>query len=71
MYTLVGVNGNAYCVMGYVVQAMRECDYEKYEIDEYLEKATSSDYDNRLTISQEYIDKCNTKKCLDEDYEEI
>ncbi len=60
-YCLVGVNGNAFVVMGYVSKAMRECGFEKSEIDAYVKKATSGDYDNLLCVSMEYVDKCNER----------
>lgn len=58
-YTLVGVNGNAFSVMGYVSNAMRECKFTRQEIDEYRKKAMSGNYDNLIAVSLDYIDKCN------------
>lgn len=60
-YCLVGVDGNAYAVMGYVRNAMKEQGFDEAEIKEYLEKAKSSDYNNLLCVSMEYVDKCNEK----------
>ena len=34
MYTLVGVDGNAYSIMGYTAQAMRRNGFTKEEIDQ-------------------------------------
>lgn len=67
-YDLVGVNGNAYCVMGYVNQALRNEGLENL-IDEYTTKATSSDYTNLLRVSLEYIDKAN-EKAIENEWEE-
>lgn len=58
-YTLVGVDGNAYAVMGYVSKAMRETGFSKDEIDRYHKAAMSGDYDNLLRVSVEQIDICN------------
>ena len=60
-YSLVGVNGNAFAVMGYVTQAMKECGFPKTEQNTYMEKAMSKDYDNLLMVSMEYIEQCNQR----------
>ena len=58
-YCLVGVDGNAYAVMGYVSLAMQETGFTKDEITAYQHEAMSGDYNNLLCVSMEYIDKCN------------
>ena len=58
-YDLVGVDGNAFAVMGYVLKAMKECKISKEEQSDYQTKAMSGDYNNLLTVSIEMIDKCN------------
>ena len=58
-YDLVGIDGNAFSVMGYVIRAMRECRFSKEEQNEYQQKAMSGNYDNLLAVSVEYVDKCN------------
>ena len=60
-YCLVGVNGNAYSVMGYVRMAMKESGFNEQEIKAYLDDATSSDYDHLLAVSDEMVDKCNER----------
>ena len=71
-YSLVGINGNAFSVMGYVIQAMKDCNFSKSDQDAYYDEATSGDYDNLLVTSIKYIDKCNIKNALihDEDDED-
>jgi len=65
-YTLVGVDGNAFAVMGYVRRAMRECGRSKEEIDEYTKRATSSDYNNLLCVSMGVISELNEEcDCFD------
>ena len=58
-YNLVGVDGNAFAVMAYVLKAMRECKMSKEEQSDYQTKAMSGDYNNLLAVSIEMIDKCN------------
>lgn len=58
MYSLVGVDGNAFAIMAYVSRALRETDLCE-EVKEYMSKATSGNYDNLLSVSIEYIDKAN------------
>ena len=70
-YTLVGVDGNAYAIMGYVRTAMKRAKMTKEDIDAYTKDATSSDYNHLLVVSCEMIDKVNEILGLDEyeDYE--
>lgn len=58
-YSLVGVDGNAFSVMAYTKKAMKESGFSGSEIDEYLNKATSSDYNNLLCLSAKMVEKCN------------
>lgn len=37
-FSLVGVNGNAFCVMGYVKDAMRKAGFNKNEIETILKQ---------------------------------
>ena len=56
-YNLVGIDGNAYSVMGYVIQAMKREGFSKSEIDDYQADAMSDDYNHLLSVSAEMIDK--------------
>ena len=60
-YDLVGIDGNAYSVMGYVRRAMFREKFTKKEIDNYLQDAMSDDYDHLLYVSVQMIEKCNQK----------
>lgn len=60
-YNLVGVDGNAFAVMGYVMRAMRQCGKSRDEIAKYQNEATSSDYDHLLGVSIDMIEECNDK----------
>lgn len=61
MYDLVGIDGNAFSVMGYVKKAMRHTGFSSEEIDSYLKDAMSSDYKHLLRVSVEMIDECNAR----------
>ena len=61
-YDLVGVDGNAFSIMGYVSQAMKNEGFTNEEIKNYRNEATSSDYNNLLYVSLKYIDMCNEKE---------
>ena len=67
-YNLVGIDGNAFSVMGYVLKAMKECGCNKVDQAIYVENAKSSDYNHLLAVSIEMIDKCNDI-CGDSDEE--
>lgn len=57
-YDLVGIDGNAFYIMGYVSKALKNTGHSDL-IDEYREKAMSIDYNHLLMVSQEYIDIAN------------
>lgn len=57
-YTLVGVNGNAYSVMGYTARALRNEGLRDL-VDEMHRKATSGDYNNLLCVCMDYVDIAN------------
>lgn len=75
--TLVGVNGNAFCVMGTVSSWMEEAyslakqqadedgmkAFNKEAIDAYTNEAMSSNYDHLLSVSVEMVDKINDYCC--------
>lgn len=62
MYSLVGIDGNVFNIMGYVTEAMRRSGFNKSEIDGYLKECTSSDcYSRVVVISIDYLNKCNKK----------
>ena len=68
-YTLVGINGNAYSIMGYVRAAMDDANMTNDDIDAYIKDATSSDYNHLLAVSCEMIDRVNEILGLN-DYDE-
>lgn len=59
-YDLVGVDGNAFAVMGYTAKALRREGLSSL-INEMRTKAMSGDYNNLLMVCMEYIDRANEK----------
>lgn len=57
-YDLVGVDGNAFAIMGYTSSALRR---EKLGglVSEMMDRAMSGDYYNLISVCSEYIDKAN------------
>ena len=58
-YTLIGVDGNAFSVMGYVLKAMKREHCKKEEIDAYTKDAMSSDYYHLLSVSHATLEALN------------
>lgn len=61
MYSLVGVDGNAFSIMGYTRKAMQETGFSEGEIKIMLDDARSSDYNHLIYVCGNYIDKCNER----------
>lgn len=68
-YSLVGVDGNAYAIIGYTAKAMRRAGLNE-EIKQMQDEATSGDYTNLLCVCDSWIDKANKKLGLEEGLEE-
>lgn len=60
-YTLVGVDGNAFSVMGYTAKALKN-EGLGHLVDEMREKAMSGDYNNLLCVCMDYLEKANKAK---------
>jgi hypothetical protein len=52
---LIGRDGNAFFILGTVRKALLK-EGKKQETQEFMEKATSGDYDNLLRVVMEYVD---------------
>lgn len=65
-YSLVGVDGNAFSVMGFTARALRREGLRDL-VDKMREEAMSGDYDNLLAVCQGYIDLANER--AEENYE--
>lgn len=57
-YTLVGVDGNAFSIMGYTRKALRREGLEAY-VDEMMGKAMFGDYENLIRVCMEYLELAN------------
>lgn len=60
-YNLVGIDGNAYSIMGYVRKAMKAEGKTAEEMKAYTDDATSGEYNHLLAVSMEMIDELNNK----------
>lgn len=60
-YSLVGVDGNAYCLMGYTQEAMKEQGFSKKEIDETMDEAMSGNYMHLVAVLNSKIRLCNER----------
>ena len=59
-FTLVGVDGNIFAVIGYVANCMRQVHCDSYEIDAFRREVTHQDsYDSALRMCCEQVDECN------------
>jgi hypothetical protein len=52
---LVGGDGNAFAILGRVRREMRRAGVPKSEIDEFVNEATSGDYDHLLRTCMEWV----------------
>ena len=71
-FTLVGVDGNAFAVMGYTARALQRAGLRDKK-DQMFKEAQSGNYFNLLAVCDRYIDMANEALGLssdDEDEEE-
>ena len=61
MYTLDGVDGNAYAIMAYVKNALDETGRHR-QIETYLQQAMWGSYSNLVNVSQEYLNEINNEE---------
>ena len=68
-FSLIGVDGNAFAIMGYTSRALKRAGLAD-KVDEMLEKTKSGDYYHLVVVCDEYIDMANEALGLedDEDY---
>lgn len=52
---LIGMDGNAFSIMGRVLNALRGADVSQSEIDEFIKQATESNYDNLLMTVAKWV----------------
>jgi hypothetical protein len=66
-YSLIGIDGNAISIIGYVKRAMRENGYSNEALQTYQEEALSGNYDELLALSVAAIDKINRANGYDDE----
>lgn len=59
MYSIIGTDGNAFAIIGYVMQSMRTCGKTQAEIDNYRKAAIRSTYSNLIVVSEEMCRSLN------------
>ncbi len=67
-YTLVGVDGNAYSIMGYTSTALKREGLGHLD-EEMVKKATSGNYSHLIAVCDEYVQMAN-KKAEENGYED-
>lgn len=67
-YSLVGVNGNAFSVMGYTARALKREGLRDL-VGKMHEEAMAGDYDNLLAVCMKYIDIANEKSEENDEYQ--
>lgn len=65
-YTLVGCDGNAFAVMGYIAKMLKENGHSRDEIKSYEDAVQSSDYNNLLATSMDMIEMVNNELGFEE-----
>jgi len=67
-YDLVGIDGNAFSVIGYVKNAMKRSKWNNSDIALVVDQMTSSDYYNLLNIASQIIYSSPNDTDEDNDY---
>jgi hypothetical protein len=55
---LTGNDGNALGILGACLKAARKAGWNKEQVKEFQDKATSGDYDHLLNVVSAYFDVC-------------
>lgn len=63
-YTLAGVDGNAYSIMGYTSRALKQTGHRDL-VDTMFSEATSGDYNNLICVCMKYIDIANGEEVVE------
>lgn len=65
-YSLVGVDGNAFAIMGYTARALRSTNHSDL-VKQMQNEAMAGDYWNLIAVCDKYIDLANDGLEDDED----
>lgn len=52
---LTGNDGNAFAIMGAVSAALKRAKVNQLEIDQYINRSTSGDYENLLRVAASFV----------------
>ena len=58
MYSLIGVDGNAFAILGYTARALKQTGHRDL-VDKMYDEAKSGDYYNLIAVCDRYIDIAN------------
>lgn len=70
-YSLIGIDGNAFSIISYVINAMKQCGYSRDAINMYKTDALSGNYNNLLSLSIQMIDNCNILSGYDDPMQQM
>ena len=59
---LVGLDGNAFAILGRVQRAMRQAGWSKTAIDSFMAEATAGDYDHLLQTVIAHCDEASDRE---------
>lgn len=59
-FSLIGVDGNAFSIMGYTAKALKKANLNE-KVNEMYSKATNGNYYNLIVICDKYITMANEK----------
>ena len=65
-FSLVGVNGNAFSIMGYTSRCLKSAGLDN-KCDEMYKRATTGDYNNLICVCDEYVQMANDALGLEEE----
>jgi len=69
-FTLVGVDGNAFSVMGYTQRCLKQAGLED-KIHEMRIKAMDGDYSNCICVCLEYVEMANKALEMEDEEDEF
>lgn len=52
---LIGMDGNAFSILGWVLDAMKKAGLSQADIDAFVKEATSNNYDNLLMTVAKWV----------------
>ncbi len=53
---LIGIDGNAFMIIGACVKAAKKAKWDAKEIDDLMKEFTSGDYNNLLTVACKHFE---------------